>query len=165
MIFTFLIACFTGSTKVTDSASDPALEDTAVPEDTGVSMVNQGPEGSSLAQGDCGPADDYFIRIDVNVDQIVCEAGLPDQNWSMGFNLNPDFSAGEPIPIGENSNTATFNYEVVEPTVDGEVILDFDGTWQDQTDYSGYYWVELSSGLIIEGAFEGVFCDLGHQCG
>ena len=163
MIFTFLFACFTGSTKLTDSSE--AADDTATSEDTAISIVNRGPEGRSLAQNYCGPADEYFILLDVNVDQQVCGLGLADQNWSMTFNVASSISSGVPISIRENGNSASFSYEVAQLAVDGEITLEFEGVWQNETEYSGYYWVELSNGLIIEGFFDGIFCESDILCG
>ena len=133
--------------------------------ETPIEISNAGPNGSSHMENSCGPTDGYALALTVGITESEECLGEVDPNFSVVLLILGDsIESGTKIPL--LSEQVQFNYEdTVEFGVDGEVDFNFEGEWQEGTEFTGFYWVELEDGLIIEGGFEGVFCGGEAFCG
>jgi hypothetical protein len=70
-------------------------------------------------------------------------------------------------PVSLTTDSGMFFTGENEYTValDGEITVTFDGEWDSDTEFTGYYWMEFIDGFIIEGGFNGTHCDAELICG
>ena len=149
-IFSVFLACG-------DTTNDTA--------ETPIEISNAGPEGSSHMENSCGPTDGGALTLTVGIIESDECLGAVDPDFSVVLQIwNSTIESGVTLPI--LSDQAFFYHaQTVQSAIDGEVDFNFEGDWQDGIEFSGFYWIELEDGLIIQGGFEGVHCGGEIFCG
>ncbi len=151
-----------------DKGQDTAGIDTG---DSGEQLVlsNDGPDGEAITENSCAPNDGWALDVIIGMDESVCTEERPDDFWVRLTVFPDDFESGQEIPLGITAETKGFGFfhhgGQIENAVDGSAKLIFDGDWGEGSVYTGSYWVELESGLIIEGSFDGLHCGGQPMCG
>ena len=150
-ISTQFLAC---AEKETDSA------------ETDLEISNVGPSGASHSENSCAPDDGLALELIVGVEETDQCTGILNEDFAVIISIWSQ-SITSDTPIDLSINEGVFLYNPAEPTwaTEGEVTLSFEGDWQEGTTYTGYYWMELTSGLLIEGSFSGAHCGGNPGCG
>ena len=137
-------------------------------EDSGlIHISNDGPTGDAYSTPSCGPADGPAIYFAIGLESgDECQSAL-DEDFGVTISLWENSTIESDVPVSLTTGWAQFHYGEGEPrsAVDGEITVTFDGEWSAETEFTGYYWMELSDGLIIEGGFNGTNCDAELICG
>ena len=137
-------------------------------EDSGlIHISNDGPAGESFSEPTCGPADGEAIRFVVGIDSSEECPGTINTDFAVIITLseNTVMESDTPVSLTTDSGLLYTGENEYTISVDGEITVTFDGDWGHETEYTGYYWMELESGLIIEGGFNGSYCEVETFCG
>jgi hypothetical protein len=132
--------------------------------DTGnIEVSNQGPQGLASAENDCGPADGDMTTFHVNLSEDTCGAE-PDPNWNVKLSVLGTVESGTVYDLDSGLWVAQFNDEGEHIATAGQVVLEFEGEWEDGINFTGSYVLDGDFHLI-EGAFSGQFCEIEKFCG
>ena len=137
-------------------------------EDSGhIHISNDGPDGEAYSTPTCGPADGEAIRFVIGLESQEECIGTIDDDFGVVIELWENNSMESDTPVSLTTGSGLFYTGENEPmmAIDGEITVTFDDDWNPDTEYTGYYWMELEDGLIIEGGFNGSYCDIDIQCG
>ncbi len=143
-------------------------DDTSLPQDSGetpLELSNNGPDGDATAINSCGPTDGPAIMTVVHTLSEVCEEEHIDTDWSVVLNLyQAEIISEQTYTIGDMAS-ASFFYEDVYIAEEGSFSLQFEGEWQEGTEFTGYYWIDGTDFPLIEGHFSGKNCAGEATCG
>ena len=136
-------------------------------EDSGIHLSNAGPDGkSSFFLADCSPIDEGIYQLIINTDSDECDTpGV--EGWNVQFTINTAFLINEtPLSIsGTTPHNAVFNTDEQHNATEGEVTITFGESFEANALYTGYYWLKTSNTPLIEGSFQGSFCEDQIFCG
>lgn len=136
-------------------------------EDSGlIHISNAGPAGEAYSQPSCGPADGPAILFVIGLESgDECQSTM-NEDFAVTINLWEDPTMESDVPVSLTTGWGQFhNGDEPISAVDGELTVTFDGEWGADTEYTGYYWMEFEDGFIIEGGFNGIYCDVQPVCG
>tara|TARA_B100001093_G_scaffold482896_1_gene514938 strand:- start:4 stop:471 length:468 start_codon:yes stop_codon:yes gene_type:complete len=137
-------------------------------EDSGhIHISNDGPDGDAFSTPSCGPADGEAIRFVIGLESQEECLGTVNDDFGVVIELweNQSMESDAPVSLTSGSGLLYTGENEYTTAIDGEITVTFDGEWNSDTEYTGYYWMELEGGLIIEGGFNGSYCDIDTQCG
>ena len=137
-------------------------------EDSGnIHMSNDGPDGDAYSRPSCDPTDGEAIRFVIGLESHEECSGTMNTDFAVVIELweNQIMASDTSVSLTTGSGLFYTGENQYTTAIDGEITVTFDGEWNSDTEYTGYYWMELESGLIIEGGFNGAYCDVDTQCG
>ena len=125
----------------------------------------------SHSENSCGPADGAATDITIGITKTdTCLGDTSPTPLVHIFLYSEPTKSGEELVMGGGIVGADgLAYQSTEAgdvfVVEGTVILEWEGTWETGTEYTGSYSLELEEEQFIEGTFEGTHCGGEISCG
>ena len=134
-----------------------------------IAVSNHGPEGPSVSENSCAPADGWALLIRADSSGDGCGV-VPSHEWRIDFVVYPaEFAPGSVISLGNTVDAEgtgrLWQDDETTDVVSGTLELDWFHDWADGVPFTGTYAVELADGRMIEGTLDGFHCGGDPMCG